>query len=267
MHSINDALSVLAPDWSLDEVEVIEFLEGGYSNSNYFIRYSSREFVVRIPGRAQPFVDRAHEELWLENLPAGISAQLMGFDQGTGAMLSQWVEGTLLVDWWASREPAQLVTFLADLHSQLPDAHRTYDLEALVAAYGVNDFMPMRTNGAVTTCHNDLNPWNIIVTKKGWVTLDWEFVGRNDPIFDLVGLHQGLGLPEHELVPLSRSYLHMRGPYFEENLEVRLAACLHNYWLREYAWAVDQLLRGNERIEVSNQRHTALKKLRTLAMA
>ena len=25
MHSINDALSVLVPDWSLDEVEVIEY--------------------------------------------------------------------------------------------------------------------------------------------------------------------------------------------------------------------------------------------------
>ena len=34
-----------------------------------------------------------------------------------------------------------------------------------------------------------------MVTPDGWKTLDWEFFGLNDPLFDLVALHQGLELP------------------------------------------------------------------------
>ncbi len=264
--SINEAIATLAPEWQLDAIENIEFLAGGYSNSNYSVRYAGREYVVRVPGRVQPFVDRAHEQAWLENLPLNIGAEVIAFDRQTGAMLSRWVEGTLLVDWWGSLQPSQepslLVSFLVDLHSQLPDAGRIYDLEALVDAYGVSEFRPLLANGSVTTCHNDLNPWNIIVTEDGWTTLDWEFVGNNDPIFDLVSLHQGLELPEDELLDLVRLYMHTREPELDADPKARLAACLHNYWLREYGWAVDQLARGSEREEVKDQRSMALKKLR-----
>ena len=41
----------------------------------------------------------------------------------------------------------------------------------------------------------DLNPWNVIVTEARWETIDWEFVGNHDPLFDLITLHQGLNLP------------------------------------------------------------------------
>jgi thiamine kinase-like enzyme len=109
-------------------------------------------------------------------------------------------------------------------------------------------------------CHNDLNPWNLIETPKGrWVTLDWEWVGLNDPLFDLVVLHQGAGFSEAELLPMASAYLE-RPPQAG-----RLEDCLTAFWLREYGWANAEIAAGSTRQEIRDQRTLAEAKLAGLA--
>ena len=249
---LESALRKLVPEWDIDTVEVITYLEGGYSNDNYRIRYRDHEYALRVPLRDQPLVDRHHERAWLDKLPNAIGVHPIAYDTEDGYMLSPWIEGDLLVDVWHQQsKPQELCDYLLSLHNSLPDAQRTYDL----SSYGVEP----RPTSFSTTCHNDLNPWNIIVTPTAWVTLDWEFVGYNDPLFDLVGLHQGLELPESELADLGEYYLaQIQQPFSQD----RLYACIYNFWLREHSWAKYQLSVGNNRTEIEEQLQVAESHLR-----
>ena len=253
--SVRRALCQLKPDWDLAAVEIIEFLDGGYSNDNYRIRYQNNDFALRTPQLTQPFVDRLQEAEYLAQLPPNLTAFVVAHDVSSGAMLTNWVQGTLLVDAWPELSMDQLVRYLVDLHSQLPHPNRYYDLDELTQLYGVTEF---KAHGAAHQhpCHNDLNPWNIIVTDTDWITLDWEFAGTNDPLFDLVGLHQGLELPEENLPEFAERYLSAVGENYEP---ARLESCLYNFWLREYSWAQYQLARGNRRDEIRDQHQIALK--------
>jgi thiamine kinase-like enzyme len=261
VQGIEETIVSLRPDWRPDEIEVVSYLEGGYSNRNYRIRYAGCDYVVRIPEATQPFVDRAHESNWFKKLPASVGPVPLAHDAQTGAMLSEWVTGILLVDHWQDHDSESLVHYLHTLHRSLPDAGRVYPLNSLVRQYGVHEFN-VRPSAVGGTCHNDLNPWNILVTETGWVTLDWEFVGHHDPLFDLVGLHQGLALPMHELSSLADLYQDLTGTS-DPTVGTRMQACLFNFWLREYGWAQHQLALGNDRQEVAEQRETALEHLRS----
>jgi thiamine kinase-like enzyme len=113
------------------------------------------------------------------------------------------------------------------------------------------------TSNEAATCHNDLNPWNILVTPEGWKTLDWEFVGRNDPLFDLVALHQGLQLDINTLPALATAFL----PSCSAK---RLTRAFAHFWLREWCWASYQLRQGNRREEIVEQEREAKQQLLVL---
>ena len=245
------ALARLVPQWDTSKIENVTYLEGGYSNDNYRISYLGHDYALRIPLRSQPFVDRNHEHQWLTKLPSDMSVAPVAYDIDSGTMLTNWIKGDLLGDAWGDQASIELIDYLLQLHQTLPDAERSYDL----TVYGVEP----KTTSHVTTCHNDLNPWNIIISDSGWKTLDWEFVGYNDPLFDLVGLHQGLELPESELVELGKVYLDAVEQAFSQN---RLDACIYNFWLREHAWAKYQLDVGNVRPEIEEQLQVAESHLR-----
>ena len=262
---ILDQLQRLVPDWQSDEVNQVEFLEGGYSNNNFRLTYQQNDYVLRLPQIAQPFVDRQHESAWYTRLgqlanPRQQFVLPLALDPTTGAMLSPWVEGSLLVDCFdrqnLARSMEELGSYLQHLHSNLPDAQRNYDVAALTDSYGaVSRSVPFQPATTVT-CHNDLNPWNIIVTAQGWVTLDWEFVGHNDPLFDLICLHQGLELSDESLADLIGL---VQPDWLDDPL--RIQGNLYNFWLREWSWADFQLQQGNQRAEIRNQAEVANRKL------
>ena len=91
-----------------------------------------------------------------------------------------------------------------------------------------------------------------------WVTLDWEWFGRNDPLFDLVTLHQSLELPRERLAELAAGLL---GAPAEE---ARLRACLRVFWLREYAWAAAEIAAGDQRTEIAAQQELGSRRLAEL---
>ena len=258
------ALARLLPAWT--GIAEVEFLPGGYSNDNFRFSYDGTAYVLRIPLREQPFVDRGHEAAWYAGLPPSMGVQPVAFDAATGLMVTPWVEGELLVDVFRPQDEGQLPAYLHQLHSALPDTERVYALPELITRYldGGTGALPATARAALSaageaatvTCHNDLNPWNIMVTGTGWVTLDWEFVGRNDPLFDLVNLHQGLELPPDNLAGLAREYLMLSNDASVDDpaaTAARLQQAFVLYWLREYSWARYQLSVGNVRPEIEEQ--------------
>ncbi|XOV81688.1 MAG: phosphotransferase [bacterium] len=261
---IEAQINALMPTWQFAAVDNLAYLSGGYSNINYALDYQGKRYVLRIPQIAQPFVDRAHELAWYNTLPDDVGIRPLALDLNTGAMITPWIPGKLLADDFPRCSLEQYVRYLQKLHSSLPDAHRRYDLEAISSAYWENETAPVSLSNPpeslVRSCHNDLNPWNVIVTSAGWVTLDWEFVGHNDPLFDLVALHHGLQLAQSALPLFAQLYLGKPCP----DLDERLHSVQTAYWLRELGWAHFQIKHGNHRAEIRAQLQMAEQALEAL---
>ena len=283
MHAdVQNALTRLMPEWLVRDVAVVAFLNGGYSNDNYHIRHRNEDYVLRIPTRPRLFVDRAHERLFYQQAAAGALQPLLpraiAFDEPLGLLLTRYEPGELLALSSAAavgghpprRWLRDLLTYLRTLHAHLPASGRRYDPVALSRAYlarGAPDPAVLRLAGRlrwgpdrVAPCHNDLNPWNVIIPAAGdpWITLDWEWFGDNDPVFDLVSLHQGLGWPDEGLLEMFTLWLH------GEPDSLRLERNLIAFWLREYAWACAELAAGSKRVEVEQQLETSRRRLNEL---
>ena len=270
---LNQVLRTLMPDWQATAIEDFGYLSDGYSNENYRFDYQGATYVLRVPTRPRPLVDRNLERaFYLETTSAIPVPELIALDTNTGYMLTRYEPGELL----ASSPPAlkAIAAYLRPFHAALPPSARAYDPHELSRAYLSKRGAPGNIRRlaerswqpvSVSTCHNDLNPWNIIRSEPDrWITLDWEWYGSNDPLFDLVTLHEGLALShatfdENSLKQLVTLWAE------EPVTESRLEQCLLAFWLREFAWAWAERAHGNEREEIQAQVEVAADRLAALS--
>ena len=252
----------LKPYWSRDRISDFEYIDTGYSNRNFFFTYDDEAFIFRMPETTQPFVDYKHEQIWFERLSVEKFVKPIAFNPNNGHMITKKIEGSLLADVFTeSSDRSLLISYVAQLHETLPTCERNYPLEELLEIYGYLDGQCPKSlddqTAVFTTCHNDLNPWNVIVTEARWETIDWEFVGNHDPLFDLITLHQGLNLPAEELFEMC--------PELDPiSTRTRIEANIKNYWLREGGWAKYQIQQGNNREEIRTQLENAQAKVDAL---
>lgn len=257
----------LCPTWDPGDLADFKFLAGGYSNQNHQFRHRDELFVLRVPDRTRPFIDRELEQAFYESSARILVPEIEAFDASTGFMISRWQSGPLLRE--TRVDPDLLVPYLKSMHRDLPPCTRRYDPIAVAReqlSVGNPETAIVEQTATLVwnppdsaVCHNDLNPWNIIRTPSGeWMTLDWEWLAVNDPLFDLVTLHQGLFLDDDILEELSESLV---GDALSEE---RLRVCVTAFWLREYAWAHAELWQGNDRDEIHDQLRTSSRKLANL---
>jgi len=264
---IRDVLRRLVPDWDTEQIQQFDFLSGGYSNDNYRFSYEGDQFVIRLPSRTRSFIDRRLERAFYDEHQALFPIpDLIALEETTGNLITRYIPGPLLAD-----EPPALTSiavYLRSLHAALPESGRQYDPYVLSREYLASGDAPFPIRKLaenpwqpekLTTCHNDLNPWNVIQNQPDhWVTLDWEWLGQNDPLFDLVTLHQGMELPEASLESLVSLWQ-------ESPVEPgRLESCLIAFWLREFSWAWAERHQGNPRDEIEAQIQVSREKLSAL---
>jgi Ser/Thr protein kinase RdoA (MazF antagonist) len=273
------ALKRLRPRWQVGDVRGVEHLIGGYSNDNYGLTHQNADYVLRVVRASATPVDRNFERRLLMGPVALLTAPLTAYVLPEGHMLTRKVAGPLLVQ--TEPTPVDLARYLARLHLRMPPLGRRYDVAATIA----RDLRSAAQRGEQTPpwiataysmlpsaalqlrpCHNDLNPWNVIVSATDpvrWCTLDWEFAGDNDPLFDLLCLAGGLGWSIEQTDALIDAYLEFsespRAPTTAQRRTVRLA-----YLLREYAWALAQRAVGNHRSEIDEQLNRSAAALREL---
>ena len=249
------------PRWRNDSLDNFKYLAGGYSNQNYSFSRSSDEglenFVLRLPKVQQPFVNREMESRWYLGLPDHIGVRPLALDTKSGVMITPMLDGQILAEVYRDNFVEQnLLDYVKILHLRLPHIEREYNMFEIAKLYEVDSsgLPPLDSLQLYQACHNDLNPWNIIVTEDGWRAIDWEFVGLNDPLFDLVALHQGLELSASGLMELSHQLIGHADPD-------RLSKVLKAFWYREWAWADFQMRAGNLREEIVAQHKLANERL------
>ena len=231
------------------KIEVNALLPGGWSNRNYRIKVDGLDAVVRIKSdqSAPPGVERQYLEI-------SLAPNVLVYDPHTGDMITEWVEGDLLVESPIDAETAAV--YMRQLHAAIPRKLAHYDTKSVIKRYLANKQLSPSLNSifnsldweprSICGCHNELNDWNVIKTDSGFCTLDWESAGDNDPIFDLVGLCYGLEYSDEEFDRAVKAY--------DSNIDsahVRRTRIL--YQLREHAWALDRLDRGSDKFEIQQQ--------------
>ena len=261
MHHVAETILRLMPAWRAGRIARITYLTGGYANDNYRFEYDGETFVVRVV--RGPSIPRHAEMRYLE-LP--IAPRVIAADRLRGDLITCWIEGTLLAD--SPAAPNEAASYVKELHDIVPRGIRRYDPIRIVRDYARDaplaavaatalrqiDWQMEATAG----CHNDLNPWNVMRCGHSWRTLDWEFAGDNDPLFDLVGLGYGMSYSDHDLDALIAGYYRDR-PSDRRLLDMRIL-----YLLREHVWAARQVHLGNTRDEVAAQAVTTEQELKRL---
>lgn len=249
LENILAALNRLLPNH--DRITEIEYLPGGYSNRNYHVRSGSEDFILRLCSKKPSSTQTEFSYLNLTLAPT-----LIEYERSTGNMVTREVHGSLLV-----HQPftvLESVQYLQYIHSTIPIGIRKHDPVAVsldhFAKSGVRNelrefvettsWSPRRLVGS----HNDLNPYNIIRTVDGSVvTLDWEFAGDNEGLFDLANLCSGLGYSDEEFDESAALY---SGSFHETEYLVLTRMV---FQAREHSWALAQIAEGNDRDEIRAQ--------------
>ena len=251
LEAVSAAVAELAP-W-LGPIEKSVYLPGGYSNDNYRITVDGEDYALRLCRKQPAAAERTF--LTLE-----IAPDVVAYDAEHGHMVTRWIEGALVVE-----QPLSVVSaaeYLKALHWLIPTRVSRYDVAATIrrdlasgegqqSAYHLLETIDWQA-ASIAGCHNDLNPWNIIQTGDGLRTLDWEYAGDNDPVFDLVGFAHGAGFDIDATTALKNAY----DPSISAEHLIRTIAI---FQLREHAWAVRQIAAGNDRPEIVEQRDSCIR--------
>ena len=262
-------ISRLKPNWSGEDISGFMYLPTGYSNDNYRFTYNDRFYVLRSPKKKEEKKLWEREYLFYIDSTLVNKPDLVAMDTDTGVMITRWISGDLLGDIGANED--SLIDYVSQLHFQLGSvSHFTCDnydpveiSKRFLEPYGsainpdskriMNDLAWNPEN--LVLAHNDLNPWNIIISATSadrWTTLDWGAVAMNDPLFDLIALTQGLSKNDKEL-DLEKTK-RLSDKLLGVDLEwSRIILVLSAFWLREYAWAYSMWRSGNQRQEIKDQ--------------
>ncbi len=194
--------------------EILDFhVCGGMTNTNFYVKTAVGAYVLRVPGAATSLmIDREIEEANSRTGEAlGINVPILYFDRKRGVKITPYIAGaqtlTKQTAQWEEniRKTTALLRRLHDSQAPMENVfsvrreYEKYKREAQVARV---EFYPgfwemdaffyrllerlEELGENLLPCHNDLVPENFIRDHKGRMYLiDWEYSGKNDPMWDL----------------------------------------------------------------------------------
>lgn len=196
--------------------EVISPVLGGMMNMSYLVKNKEgKKFILYISTeQANEMVDRPlekeHQHIICE---LGITSKNVYFDAEKGIKINEYIEGSSLdkVDSFNYKKVADL---MKNLHSSIIISRMDYapftrftDIYEKEAFSFNNEVSPLYTelrnflfehryyleSQNKVLCHNDAQRSNIIQTPDDkYYFIDFEFVGNNDPIYDIAAFGNGM---------------------------------------------------------------------------
>lgn len=186
-------------------VEIIKRLELGMSNYMFLISVDDNNYTFRIPGEyAEVFVNREIEKKGLDLIKTyNICGDTIYFDEISGDKIAKYIDGRVLYHNVKDSDYELVASLLHKLHNIksgdiLPyspfdklDYYESLNITQVNPKYlelkskllGYKEFL---TKQPLVLCHNDAQPSNFIFgDDKKMYLLDYEFIGLNDPLYDV----------------------------------------------------------------------------------
>jgi len=207
---------------------------GGLTNLVFKIDTGKDRYVLRIPGEGtEEYIDRGVE---IHNSKvaarAGVSAEVIYADSGTGVMLTRCIDGivTMTPEEFATRDgaAARAGEALKQMHSCGEDFQFRFELFAMIDDYlgildkqkaelpkgyadVVSSAQPVRdaldqNPTALAPCHCDPLCENFLDNGERMWIVDWEYSGMNDPLWDLGDLSVEAGFSAAQDLEMMRAY-------------------------------------------------------------
>jgi len=208
---------------------------GGLTNLVFRVEVDGGPYVLRLPGKGtEGYIDRKVERHnAMVAAQAGVSAEVVHADAGTGLMLTRCIENivTMTPELFGNRaeSPARAGTALRRLHTCGRAFESRFDLFPMIDGYlgilkakqsefppGYADVVaaaeparqalaahpaPLAPSHCDPLCENFLDDG-----ERMWI-VDWEYSGMNDPLWDLGDLSVEAALTPGQDLEMMRAYL------------------------------------------------------------
>ncbi len=260
------------PDWCQCEPELVRALDNGASNQAFLVRVNEQPQVLRLldPARGALGVSTARErDVTVAAAEQGLAPRWIYSDPGEAFNITAYIAGHHWQpeDFQAPRQVDRLARLLRSIHALSPapglevldswQRAKRYqsllrpdgpvpsvlkDIEALLAP--VLGQYPAASE-ALTLCHGDLLPGNILDEGDRLMAVDWEYAVLANPLFDLAVIIEGNQLDDTFATRLIASYLDNNTVYSWSALQrQRLAYCYLDllWWCVKWGPAVDNHL-------------------------
>ena len=203
------------------------------TNQSFKVAIDGRDYIVRIAGQGtEEYIDREVEEHAARvTANAGVGAPLVYYDRNGGLQVTAFIENGAPMDADALSDPDALrraadafrrlhtcgTPFLGRFDNfekmdEYLDVLRRHDarlpegyVEAKQDAEAVRQALA-EADIALTPCHNDPLPENLVYTGERVYLVDWEYAGNNDPMWDLADLSVETDFDERQDAILLEAY-------------------------------------------------------------
>lgn len=256
-----DEVIARVPAWRGRRVVRVTPLEGGITNENHRVEIDGETFVVRVGGRATDLLGIDRDREWMAARSAarlGLGPEVLFGLPEAGVLVTRWVAGRTL-DAEGMQAPGvmtRVAAVIRRIHGAPPvdgtfspfRAAETYTEVArrrgVALPSGLGDWLALGRRietalapAAVTLCHNDLLPANLVDDGRAIRVLDWEYAAMGDPLFDLANLAANAELAADAEDRLVTAYFEGRSPPGALR-RLRLLRVASD--LREATWALVQ---------------------------
>ena len=196
------------------DAEVVSPLVGGMMNQSYIVSSSGKKYVLYVStDQANEMVDRplekANQKIIID---LGLTSKNVYFDTDKGIKVNEYIEGSSLdkLDSFDADKVAELLKKMHNSKVLSRDDYQpfkrfiTYEQEAETfniqrsddykllrkTLFEGKDFLESQK---LVLCHNDAQKSNIVGDLQGnYYLIDFEFMGNNDPIYDIATFGNGL---------------------------------------------------------------------------
>lgn len=208
--SKNKIMKYISDSFNIKEHEIYDIrpMKTGMTNKSFTFRIDGNQYICRVPGEGtELFIDREKEyEVYNAIRKLNISDIICFYDKKTYIKITEYIEGSKLLDVNSSNELIQALKLLKKLHSSNIKVDYDWDLSVEVMKYLnlcikaeikidkleenlikinelINDIRLF--NFEKKLIHGDPLHENFLVSKNKVYLIDWEYSGMGDPLVDL----------------------------------------------------------------------------------
>ncbi|MGL5417662.1 MAG: phosphotransferase [Clostridium sp.] len=239
---------------------------GGLNNRNFLLNYFGNFYVLRIPSKENENNFKVEHTALKLLSTTNLIPPIIYHNKDSGLLLSKYIKDTnFSFNFFKENSTLKiLANTLNEFHNisipDIPIFNPFYEIDKNILSLKKQDykfnhnlssyldrksfiFEKYKTSSTLKLCHNDLNTSNILFTNNSIFLIDFEFIGLNDPFFDLATISWFLNSNERNI--LLSEYLGRKPTDYEKT---KLLDYLYIVKLWNATWSLKKSLDNKDSI-------------------